>query len=69
MADQPEAKKDAAKAAAKPAAKAPASAPKGKKKIWRDIVNARVYIQSSFNNTIVNITDERGNAIVWATAG
>lgn len=65
MADQPEAKKEAPKAAAK----APAAAPKGKKKAWRDIVNARVYIQSTFNNTIVNITDERGNAIVWSTAG
>lgn len=43
--------------------------PKAKKKLWRDIANARVYIQSSFNNTIVSITDERGNIIVWATAG
>lgn len=43
--------------------------PKAKKKMWRDIANARVYIQSSFNNTIVSITDERGNIIVWATAG
>lgn len=46
-----------------------APAPKTKKRVWRDIANARVYIQSSFNNTIVSITDERGNIMVWATAG
>lgn len=46
-----------------------APVPKAKRKLWRDIANARVYIQSSFNNTIVSITDERGNIIVWATAG
>jgi small subunit ribosomal protein S11 len=30
---------------------------------------ARAYILSSFNNTIVNITDERGNTLTWASAG
>ena len=30
---------------------------------------ARAYILSSFNNTIVNITDERGNTLAWASAG
>ncbi len=50
-------------------AKPGSSAAKPKKKSWRDIGTARVYIQSSFNNTIVNITDERGNCLVWATAG
>ena len=45
------------------------SAPRAKKKVWRNIGLAKVYIQSSFNNTIVNITDERGNSIVWASAG
>lgn len=29
----------------------------------------RVYIHSSFNNTIVTITDERGNTLIWETAG
>ena len=40
-----------------------------KKKIWRNVGLAKVYIQSSFNNTIVNITDERGNTIVWSSSG
>lgn len=47
--------------------------PKGaggkKRKVFKDIGVARVYIQSSFNNTIINITDERGNALVWGSAG
>jgi small subunit ribosomal protein S11 len=30
---------------------------------------ARACIQSSFNNTIVTITDEAGQVIVWSTAG
>lgn len=29
----------------------------------------RAYILSSFNNTIVNITDEKGNTLAWASAG
>ena len=28
-----------------------------------------VHIQSTFNNTIVTITDVNGNAISWASAG
>jgi small subunit ribosomal protein S11 len=64
MADAKEPQKEA-KEAPKPS---PAGG-KARKKIWRDIAVARVYIQSSFNNTIVNITDERGNSIVWASAG
>ncbi|MDR3071222.1 MAG: 30S ribosomal protein S11 [Endomicrobium sp.] len=30
---------------------------------------ARAYILSTFNNTIVNIADERGNTLTWASAG
>ncbi len=40
-----------------------------KKKIWKNVTVARAYIQSSFNNTIVSITDEQGQVIVWSTAG
>lgn len=40
-----------------------------KKKVWKNISLAKVYIQSSFNNTIVNVTDEKGNTIAWASAG
>ncbi len=40
-----------------------------KKKLWKNVTVARAYIQSSFNNTIVSITDEQGQVIVWGTAG
>jgi len=39
------------------------------KKIKRDISDGIAYISASFNNTIVTITDRKGNALAWATAG
>ncbi len=30
---------------------------------------ARVYIKSTFNNTIITITDQQGNVIAWASGG
>jgi small subunit ribosomal protein S11 len=59
--------KDTAQAAttgeAAPAAK------KGKKKGRKNILNGIVHIQSTFNNTMVTITDVSGNVISWSTAG
>lgn len=40
-----------------------------KKKERRNIQNGVAHIQSTFNNTIVTITDMNGNVIVWASAG
>lgn len=31
--------------------------------------NGRVYIAASYNNTLISITDEKGNLIVWSSAG
>lgn len=42
---------------------------KTKKKIKKNILNGVVHIQSTFNNTIVTITDPNGNVIAWSTAG
>lgn len=39
------------------------------KKIRHNIPKGRVYIQATFNNTIVTVTDNEGNVISWATAG
>ncbi|OIO73247.1 MAG: 30S ribosomal protein S11 [Elusimicrobia bacterium CG1_02_37_114] len=39
-----------------------------KRKSWTG-GQAKVYIHSSFNNTIVTITDDSGATIVWASAG
>ena len=40
-----------------------------KKKIKRSVTKGIAHIHSTFNNTIVTITDEQGNAISWASAG
>ena len=40
-----------------------------KKKEKKNILNGVVHIQSTFNNTIVTITDRQGNTLSWATAG
>ena len=40
-----------------------------KRKAKRDITEGQAHIHSTFNNTIVTITDEAGNAIAWSSAG
>ncbi len=35
----------------------------------RNVPQGRAYIQSTFNNTIVTITDQRGAVVSWASAG
>ncbi|MFH1675305.1 MAG: 30S ribosomal protein S11 [Pseudomonadota bacterium] len=41
----------------------------GKKQIKKFVQNGVAHIQSTFNNTIVTITDQSGNVISWASAG
>ena len=40
-----------------------------KKKEKKTVVEGNVYIQATFNNTIVTITDLKGNALSWCSAG
>ena len=40
-----------------------------KKKVKKNIANGVVHIQSTFNNTIVTITDVGGNVVSWSSAG
>ena len=40
-----------------------------KRKERKNIEQGRAYIHSTFNNTIVTLTDARGNALSWASAG
>ena len=40
-----------------------------KKRVKKNVERGQAHIQSSFNNTIVTITDVQGNAISWASAG
>src|ERR1700760_2913142 len=63
-----EAKAEAKKDAAAPAAGAE-GAVKRVKKGKKNVANGNVYVLSSFNNTIVTITDAMGNAICWSSAG
>jgi small subunit ribosomal protein S11 len=62
-----------AKAAA-PAAGAQAAPAKGKKKVFKkkerkNVPHGIAYIQASFNNTIVTISDGEGRTIAWKSAG
>lgn len=45
------------------------SAGPAKKKNWKSLTFAKVFIQCSFNNTIVSLTDDRGDVVAWASAG
>jgi small subunit ribosomal protein S11 len=40
-----------------------------KKKEKKTVYEGQVFIQATFNNTIVTITDMTGNAVSWASAG
>ncbi|MBM4384696.1 MAG: 30S ribosomal protein S11 [Deltaproteobacteria bacterium] len=41
----------------------------GKKKVKKNVAAGVAHIQSTFNNTIVTITDPVGNTLAWASAG
>ena len=40
-----------------------------RKKVKKEIGFGAAYIQSTFNNTIITITDQQGNAVCWASSG
>jgi len=42
---------------------------KTKKKVKKNVQSGIAHIQSTFNNTIVSITDVSGNVIAWSSAG
>lgn len=63
-----------AKATVPAAAGAPAAAAKGKKKVFKkkerkNVPHGIAYIQASFNNTIVTITDGEGRTVAWKSSG
>ena len=47
---------------AKPAART-------RKKVKKTVVDGIAHIHASFNNTIVTVTDNQGNTVVWGSAG
>jgi small subunit ribosomal protein S11 len=40
-----------------------------KKKVRRQVQRGRAYIKSTYNNTIVSLTDLHGNLLAWSSAG
>ena len=40
-----------------------------KKKAIKPVPHGHVYIQATFNNTIVSVTDQTGNVLGWASSG
>ena len=41
----------------------------GKKKVKKNVQSGVAHIQSTFNNTVITITDPGGGALCWSTAG
>ena len=42
---------------------------RGKRREKKNVPRGQAHIQSTFNNTIVTITDPSGNVVCWASAG
>jgi len=40
-----------------------------KKKTFKNIAEGRLYVKSTFNNTLVSVTDSKGKVISWSSAG
>ena len=40
-----------------------------KRRERKNIVNGIVYVNATFNNTLVSVTDEAGNVLSWSTSG
>jgi small subunit ribosomal protein S11 len=59
----------AEKQAAKGAADQNKKGFKGKKKVKKNVQSGVAHIQSTFNNTIVTITDVSGAVVAWSSAG
>ena len=42
---------------------------KQKRRVKKNVASGVVYINSTFNNTLITITDVNGNTVAWASAG
>ena len=52
-----------------PITASPVTPKKGKKRVKKNVANGVVHIASTFNNTMITITDPVGNVIAWSSAG
>lgn len=57
------------KTAAAAATDQKAAPAKAKKKERKNIISAVAHVNSTFNNTIITVTDAQGNAVSWSSAG
>ena len=42
---------------------------KRRKKLKKQVSSGRAYIQATYNNTVVSLTDQEGNVLAWSSAG
>ena len=42
---------------------------KAKKQLTKDLSIGKIYISATFNNTLINITDAKGDTIAWSSSG
>jgi small subunit ribosomal protein S11 len=52
-----------------PAQKRAAGTKKARRKEKKNVAHGHAHIKSTFNNTIISITDPMGNVVSWASAG
>src|SRR5258707_9782732 len=50
-------------------AKAPANAPRVRRRERKNITSGIAHVNASFNNTMITITDDQGNAVAWSSSG
>ncbi len=43
--------------------------PRGRRRERKFVPQGKVFIQSTFNNTIISLTDPQGNLLAWGSAG
>ncbi|MBI4301432.1 MAG: 30S ribosomal protein S11 [Chloroflexi bacterium] len=44
-------------------------APRGRRRERKSVPRGRAFIQSTFNNTLITLTDPNGNVIAWGSSG
>lgn len=42
---------------------------KNKKTAPKNVTSARIYVTATFNNTLVNLTDQEGQTLAWSSSG
>ncbi len=52
-----------------PVVASPVTPKKGKKRVKKNVATGVVYINATFNNTMITITDASGNVLSWSSAG